>query len=169
MPTDAELLTDPAVTSVSRHQKPGANRACGGAFPLADRGCDASFILLESHQFGSKAQIPTELFGTRSQDRLQLILSDLATQRRAAVTDEESVDIFLQNIKLLAHQALHHQEVATHVERCFDLVNGLLDPHTAEHLHRGLGQARDTWMDRGARMALDQQRGNASPGEEEGG
>ena len=169
MLTYAKLLTDPAMAAVSSHQKLGANRACAGAFPLADRGHDAIFILLECHQFGPEAQIPSELFGPRSQYRLQHILSNLAAQSRAAVTDEEGVDIFLQNIKLLAHQALHHQEVATHVERCFDLVNGILDPHTAEHLHRGLGQARDTWMDRGARMALDQQRGNAPPGEEEGG
>src|SRR5439155_12101908 len=41
MLTYTKLLTDPAMAAVSSHQKLGANRACAGAFPLADRGHDA--------------------------------------------------------------------------------------------------------------------------------
>src|SRR5581483_9886455 len=169
MTTDAELLTNPAVGTVSRHQILCANRARAPAFPLADQGSDALFVLLETHQFSAEAQIPPEPLGMRAQNWLHYVLSSRAAARRAAVTLEEGFDIFLQHIKLLAPQAFCQQNVATHGQACFDLVNGLLDPYVTEQLHRRLAQGRNTWMDRGAGMALNQQRGNAAPGEEEGG
>ena len=92
---DTQLLAYPAVAAIGSHQKPSANRAYSSAFPLADRGRDAIFILLEGHQFSPEAQIPTELVGTRLQNGFQQVLSNLAASRRAAVTDEEGVNIFL--------------------------------------------------------------------------
>src|SRR5207302_2992938 len=65
MLADAELLTNPAVAAVSRHQKLGANRARAPACPFADRGVDALLILLKCHQFGPEAQIPPEPLGPR--------------------------------------------------------------------------------------------------------
>ncbi len=55
MLADAELLTNPAVAAVSRHQKLGANRARALACPFTDRGRDTLLILLECHQFGPEA------------------------------------------------------------------------------------------------------------------
>src|SRR5260370_36823414 len=52
--------------------------------------------------------------------------------------------------------------------RRFDLSNRLHDPDRTEQLHRARGHADGTRRDRGARMALDQQRGYAVPGEDEG-
>jgi len=163
---DAELLAHPALAAVSRHQKLGANRACVPAGSFTNRGGDALPILLERHQFGPEAQIPAELFGSRSQHRLQHILSNSAARHRAA---KEGANIFLQAVKLLTNQALHQRQVAVLGDRWFNLANGRLDPNETEYLHRARSKARGTRMNRSTGMALDQQRGNALPGEEEGG
>src|SRR5260370_13359581 len=66
MLADAELLTNPTVAAVSRHQKLGANRAPAPAFPFTDRGGDALLILLETDQFGPEAPIPPAPPGPRA-------------------------------------------------------------------------------------------------------
>src|SRR5258708_1139719 len=83
------VRADAGVGGGRRQQNVGEKGGYGPGFRRGDRGRDAIFILLERHQFGPEAQIHTEMFGLRSQDRLQQILSNLAAPRRAAVTDEE--------------------------------------------------------------------------------
>src|SRR5258708_12753691 len=73
---DAELLTNPTIAAVSRHQKLGANRARAPAFPFADRGGDTLLILLETDQFGPEAQIPPQPPRLRAQHPPQPILSN---------------------------------------------------------------------------------------------
>ena len=163
MRADAELLADRAVTAVSGYQKPGAHGTRVPAGALADGGGDAIFILFEGHQFGPEAQISTELFGPRSQHRLQHILSNGTALRRAGISHEEVANIFQVTVELLAHQALHQQGLATQGDRWLGQANGRLDPHTAEQLHRARSKADGARMNRGAGMAFDQQRVNAMP------
>ena len=128
-----------------------------------DGGGDAIFILFEGHHFGPEARISTELLGPRSQHRFQHILSNGTAMSRAGISHEEVANIFQVAVELLAHQALHQQDLAAQGDRWLGLANGLLDPHTAEQLHCARSKADGARMNGGAEMAFDQQRGNAMP------